>query len=132
MELGNLITNTSSMLDGIWVDFDTTSKVKIAKFDNPNYRAFVQGQRTEGAILEDGRASDELVDLMCNAMSETVLLDWEGFTLRGEEVPYSKEAAYRLLREFEPFRNQIILMAQTQQNFADEEFEEALNKIGPF
>jgi len=133
MDLGQLITDTTAMREGVWIDgFMGDARIKVAKFDNPDYRAYIQGHRIQEDATDGDQPSDALIDLMCKAMAETVLLDWENFTIRGEAVPYSKEAAYRLLSTFVPFRNQVIMYASQQKNFADQEFEEALDKIGPF
>jgi len=133
MDLGQFVNDTDSMLNGVWVDF-MDGRILIAKFGNPNYQAFIQGNRVPEAAVdfEGGKASDELVDLMCRGMAETVLLGWEGFTIRGEPVEYSTETAYRVLKQFDGFRNQVIAQSSQQAHFANEEFEEALNKIGPF
>lgn len=132
MELAQYITDTEAMKSGVWIDFQD-GRIRIAKFGNPDYLAFIQGRPVEdGGLDSDGKPTPELVDLMCRGLAEHVLLDWEGFTISGDDVPYSKEAAYQALRQFEGFRNQVIILSQQQSHFEDEEFKEAVSKITPF
>lgn len=132
MDLGQFVNDTETMKNGVWVPFMDDAEILIAKFNNPNYQAFIQGNRVSESAIEGDGVSDELVDLMCRAMAETVLLGWKNFTIKGEPVEYSPERAYRILKEFDGVRNMVIGLSSQQKHFADEEFEEALNKIGPF
>jgi len=72
------------------------------------------------------RLSEERgVEILCQALSETVILGWKNVQdENGEEIPFSIGAAKQLLLELPELRNVIFEEAQKISNFAKEKVEE--------
>ncbi|HPQ38574.1 MAG TPA: hypothetical protein PLW97_13105, partial [Synergistaceae bacterium] len=58
------------------------------------------------------------------AFVETVLLEWKGVELDGEELSFSKENALKLFRELPDLFNDLFNQAKSTANFRAAELEE--------
>jgi len=69
-----------------------------------------------------------LTNIYCKALSEYVLLDWDNVAnAKGENVPYSQEAAMQVLKSNEEFRDFVADIAGNQAMY-ETEFKEATAK----
>lgn len=110
--------------DGIWIDYGTF-KVKVAYAGGANRR---YNKRMEEltrphrrAILNDAFPKESQVDLLKQAVAETVILGWEGVEDNGVPVPFSPAAALDLFRKYEKFFEDILQQAQSFANFREED-----------
>lgn len=62
--------------------------------------------------------------LLIEAFAETVVLGWEGITKKGEDVPFSAEAAVKLFTDLPDLFNELREAAAKQSNFRAAEVEE--------
>lgn len=84
---------------GAWLDMGRGARVKIGRNGSRRFRETVARLLKENAHRAVNGAFPEDVqeELTLRAVSEAIVLDWEGFTLNGEPLPYSPENAYRVL-----------------------------------
>lgn len=138
MKLKNLKVNSARAQTGDWVgDLPGMDdlRLKVRGFSNADFGAVTsrevskvsreqrEGGRRDGAPLPHVREQ-----IMARAMVETILLDWDGLTDDdGTPIPYSKEAATKLLSDPDcrPFRDAVSLAAARVEEFAEEQVEAA-------
>lgn len=86
------------------------------RLDRANRRLMVKGEYPTAVAIK----------LLIEQVAEAVLIDWEGVVDRdGKDIPYSKEAAQRLLTELRVFRDGVVSMAQAIDSFRVEDREAA-------
>lgn len=135
MKLSSLQQNVNLETEGVWVDYDSEFKVKVARMGNPNFEAYVN--KMTKTFLGDGfsRGSEKIQDpqvlqeITQKAMAKTVLLDWAGLEDdEGNQIPYSPEKAYELLSDpkFKDFYRDITQIANNGKRYRDEGVEEAV------
>lgn len=97
-------TNTDKTQSGVWIEVeDSRFKVAYASTgSNPRYAAVLERRskpyrRKIDAGLIDNK---QLQKLYIGVFVDTILLDWENVQSKdGTDVPYSKEAALKLLND---------------------------------
>jgi hypothetical protein len=109
--------NTETQTEGLWREIDDgAAKLKIARFNNPEHQAYLRRLREENAKLLENPDSEEsqtkLNEIASKAMAAHILKDWEGIQdEEGNDLPYSKEAAYQLLSDYEEFSNLVFSLS---------------------
>lgn len=122
-------TNRESEEDGIWIDMNGTTKLKIRAF---NAKAVVDlrdkltkpFQTMIRAGLEIPEDKNEEIGL--KVIAGAILADWEGIEIDGTEIPYDADAAFMLLQKLPKFANFIAQNAMNTANFRDEVREDAV------
>ena len=91
---------------GTWETFQG-AEFLIASTSNFAFQEeFQKLQRPHQRQIDKGTLSPEISsEILCKAMATHVLLDWKNVEADGKEVPYSKEAAYRALKEHDELRS---------------------------
>lgn len=102
---------------GVWIDFGGGASIKIAAFDNPSFADAFRKATKPYNDLNKEIPEDDQIEIMSRTMSQFIVLDWKGIYDGDEELPYSNENAYRLLKELEWIRSKIITEAQKLDNF---------------
>lgn len=119
-------TDRESEEDGIWVDVDTTKRVKIrayaakavSELRDTLMRPYAMLQRTGTKIPDD--ASEEIG---LKVLAGSVIVDWSGIVgYEGEgdkakevPIPYSPDNAYDLLKAMPRFANFVIGIAMDRE-----------------
>lgn len=119
-------TNKQKEVEGVWQP-GPIGRYLVARNNNPNYTKLV-GELTKPyrKLIQIGRMDDKLLtSLICEAMSRTILLGWQGLIDDGKEVPYSQAEAKKRLEEDEDFREFVSLLSQQMSVYQDEEREAA-------
>ena len=114
-----------SIDDGVWTDYQNI-KVKIAYATNVKFmRAKQRLEQPHRRKIESNQmAPADQRKILCQAMGEALLLDWQGVKNRnGEDVPYSKKAAAQALLFDEAFRDFVMSFSVELGNFKAEEAE---------
>lgn len=132
MDLKALSTNETLEEEGVWQNLDATTRVKLARIGNTKWRdtyakltaPFDKVRRAVGK-LDDETAND----ILCEAMSVAVLLDWEGMTEGGVTLEYSQQSAKRILLEYKDLRNVIFELASDLTLFRNDAIEEAAGNL---
>uniref|UniRef100_A0AAU7VGF3 Pre-tape measure chaperone protein n=1 Tax=Dinoroseobacter phage vB_DshS_R26L TaxID=3161158 RepID=A0AAU7VGF3_9CAUD len=116
-DINDFRLDDDAVQNGVWVEFGGDASFKIAPFDNPSFEdAFRKANKPYNDL---GRKpnDDEQEEIMCRTMSQFIVLGWKGVFDGDDELPYSQEAAYRLLTELPRIRAKIITEAQKLENF---------------
>ena len=128
MDISKFQTNKSAEEEGIWVDVDGNgTRVKVARINNARYKKYFQKiTKPYKRQIRNGTLAEELAEkLLVDALANTILLDWKGFTKGGEDFPYSTDNARSFLQESADFRDFVSDAANEMENFRAEELEEA-------
>ena len=72
-------------------------------------------------IDQDTLPAETAQELLCRAMAEYILVNWEGVEDNGVVVPYSKETAFQALNTNAELRDFIQSIAVDTSQFVDEE-----------
>lgn len=108
-----------------WFKFDNDdAEFLIAPNDDPEFsqQSVYYGNKLQKRMTGDDPAlvkeindkaaikdNTEAVQSIIKVYAESCLLDWKNLTLDGENYPYSKENALKLLVNFPPIYNQVVL-----------------------
>ncbi len=119
-------TNPVLEEEGTWVQIGPGARLLVARLGNNRYRtAFKRLSKPHQAQLDRGALPDEIQEqILVKAMSETILLGWEGLEENGQPLPYSKDAALRLLGELKDFREDVLTIARQAEGYRLQQLEE--------
>lgn len=109
----------SSIDAGVWTDWNG-SKFLVAHISNMKFQKMLARlQQPHRKKLEQGSLDPQTNrDILCKALSETVLLDWKDVgSMSGQSVPYSAQNAYHALRADPEFRDYIAEFATQMANY---------------
>jgi hypothetical protein len=117
-----------SLIDtGVWAEYQG-GRFLIAHISNIRFqRELAKLQQPHRKKIEAGTLDPQTNrDLLCKAMAEGVLLDWQDVKSVGSDdpVPYSKEAGFKAISRDPEFRDFITEFAVNLQNYRNEEIEE--------
>jgi len=130
MDLSKFRTSPTAAEDGVIVDCGDGLKVRIARTGNPKHQKELQ--RLTKPFLrqyQNKTISDELVmEHSLQAFVGTVLISWEGLTIDGEDVPYSREKALEILadKQYKDFRTMLEGLAEEAEVFRAQEVAETV------
>lgn len=116
-DINDFKLDKSAKASGVWIEFGGDAAFKIAAFDNPSFTEAFRKATKPYNDLGKSIPEDDQLEIMCRTMSHHVVLDWRGVFDGDEELVYSPDAAYRLLKELEWIRSKIITEAQKLENF---------------
>lgn len=118
MDFNEFKTDTVAEVEGKWFPLKD-AKLKIARTGNPRYREKLRVElNIHQEAINKGLLDLELNDkLMVDILVDTILLDWDGFTLDKKALPYSKAKARELLLEHRDFREFVAATADKMDNF---------------
>jgi hypothetical protein len=108
---------------GVWQNVSDTCSILVARMNNARYNARFQelaGPKRE-IIRRSLISNEDAEELLLRVMSETILLDWKGVTEDGKPFPYTRENAYRLLKELPDFRMLVQGFAETADAYKKDE-----------
>lgn len=127
----------SKELEGVWEDFMGAS-FKVASSQSSEYKKELLRLSKKQNASQKGKKEDidieKNVDLICEAMANTLLLDWKGVGRIDEETgeivetPYSKENAKQALKDHYELREWVDAFASENENFKREYVEKVSKK----
>lgn len=112
---------------GRWFPF-RGGKVLVARNNSKRHKQAIMRARAPLASVIDARVplSDaQIEELTIKAMADAILLGWEGFSVDGVPLPYTRENAERMLTEYPDFRDEIAAISYAEENFRREAVEVA-------
>lgn len=121
-------TNEEAEVEGVWVDYLSDSRLKLARWDNEKAQtARFESYHNNEAILKskdkDGGttvADAKAKEIEINTLANYVLVGWEGIVDdEGNEIPYSSELAKEYLAESRDFRRDVTKMANSSTNYLE-------------
>lgn len=115
-------TDESKEREGVWVPLDGEGRIRIARTNNPLYREVMvrKVNRYKMAAKSKVIPEDDWITIVNELIAETILVDWEGITEKGQPLPYSVENAKRVLAELKDFREMVLSIADNMDNFKEE------------
>tara|TARA_R110000850_G_scaffold65363_3_gene146307 strand:- start:891 stop:1316 length:426 start_codon:yes stop_codon:yes gene_type:complete len=123
-DINDFMLDKEAKAAGVWIEMGGDASFKIASFDNPAFTdAFRKATKPYSDLGKD-IPEDDQIEIMSRCMSNFVVLDWKGVYDGKEELVYSVENAYRLLKELEWIRSKLITEAQKLENFRTKAKEE--------
>jgi hypothetical protein len=128
MDFSEVKVNNALAEGGVWMEHDDTTSFLVARMGNKKFQTYFQKLiRPYQRQFDAGKLSAEKqTDIMCKCMAKTVLLDWRGLTMDGEEIEYSEERAYELLsmEGADEFRDLVTSYAQDAEAYRNDTLEE--------
>ena len=121
--------------EGIWLKFPNNRKIHILRAGGSNKkfsRVLSRSIKPYRRQLDKGTLDPEVSDeLMINVYLDTVVLGWSGFQdAEGNDIPYSREAAYALFKAMPEMFDELMAFASDLAMFQDQEVEEAGKVLG--
>jgi hypothetical protein len=124
----NTVTDEKAEIEGIWMDYDGGSRVKLARFNNEKaQRMRMEWYQENKALLEaladKGEEGEQQREDLFKAgeakiMSEAVLLDWDGFEdLEGKKVKHTQKTAEQYLLLSKDFRKDMSMMSGNRDKY---------------
>lgn len=103
MELKSYVYDDAAIHDGRWFNFIDNSKIKLRSLTSKeSERSKRELDIRYGVSRRNNLNQDQLLDYTRDHLVESIIIDWSGFVMGGQEFPYSKENAALLLKEY-PF-----------------------------
>lgn len=99
-------TNEKLETVGVWhnLNADGSSRIKVARMDNPKYQQAMQLLYSEYAEELQKEPEAERLEpdsltrkIMAKGMAQAILVDWEGISYKGKVLKYTKENAEKVL-----------------------------------
>lgn len=124
----NTITDEKAELEGIWMDYEGGSRVKLARFNNEKAQAMrIEWYQENKAQLEalEGKGEDaeaKRTEMFkqgeAKVMAEAVLLGWEGFEdAAGKPVEHTTKTAEQYLLMSKDFRKDMSMMSGNRDKY---------------
>ena len=127
MELHITPVDHKAQEDGTWA-FYRGVRLLIARNNNPRFKAsFRRLSKPYERDLEKGTLPEETSEhILCRSMAEGILVGWDEttFVINGEQIEYSIDSAYNLLKNDPDCRDFINEFAGEVSNFLRTEQEE--------
>jgi len=124
MRIGEFAFNKELEVEGRWVEEIEGLRLKIARLNNPPYKAYIRknGRRISKA---NGRMDFDAADEIAKkAFSKFILLGWENLQDdEGNDIPYSSEKALELMTEYDEFYSMITEHASNAEAYKQNEME---------
>lgn len=109
--------------DGVWVDLqdDGSVAIKVAKIGTLDYLNTVNkfSRKYQAQARLNRMTAEQIVELNARVLSDCILLDWKGIEEDGNPIPYTRENAYRILKEYDDLRSMVEAHANDSDLFQD-------------
>jgi hypothetical protein len=119
MDIDNAFANPTAENEGVWIDYRDGSKVKIARIGSLAFTKAYDAALKPHRRRQRAGTMDTVTEtrILCEVVSRTILLGWEGFTQLGKEWKYSQKRAFDLLWGSLDFRNEVVELATAEETF---------------
>lgn len=124
---GLLTLDKSKTTQGVEIDIGDGIKITVAKFGNPKFQDYWRAiTKPYQRQIDNGTISDDDMEaLLIDAMAHTILLGWDGITVKGKKFPHNVGNAVTLMTDLEEFRNIVAEESRKFANYRAEQMEEA-------
>lgn len=117
--------------DGVWVEYDETTKFLIGGMNTPRYRRVYREALDKARTIKRSRITDEQSDAInIEVMAKAVLLDWQGVHMDGAIYPATDENKIYVLTNCPQVREFIVARSTNFELFKRETVEEAKAQLG--
>ncbi len=111
-ELSTLKTDTAAEVSGVWTpDAGNGFQLKLARIGNVEYtKEMAKIAATTNTLGGGDKLSDILNDpqKLAGVLAKTILKDWRGLDLGGQNMPYSYDNAVKAMVEYPDFQDYVI------------------------
>lgn len=128
-------TDSAAETQGLWIEMGDNALIKIARLGHPKHEEVMK--RLRQPHVASLRAGIDLptnvsMALTIEALAEAILIDWKGIQDDdGKEIPYSKEAAIKLLTDLPDFRDKVVFLSSQHETFRKSALENAAKNSEP-
>lgn len=125
MDLRAYRTDRAAEEEGVWIDLDDQTTVRVARSNSKRFaEALNKHRKPHRQAIRSGTLPEETADaIVIGAIADAVLLDWKGLQEDGKEVPATLENRVRVLSQYPDFRNVVAELAADMANFRAAEIE---------
>ncbi len=128
-KLSAIRTDTGKENDGVWIPFELGIELKIARWNNPKFKALQDTLTDRRKVLLDKvfLPEEAALDVEKEAVAQTILLDWRNVEGEdGQPLAYSAEAAVKLFKdpEYKDLYTFVRWSAMQKENFRKQAKEE--------
>lgn len=124
LDLDDIAIDLEAEVQGTWVRFAQDTRVKLARYGNPDHDTYIQKLRAPyltGKLTQQD-IPDEVAEMILNkSLAYCLIKDWQGLTRGGEAVQFTPETALQLFqdRKYKTFRDQCVYECQEIANFRE-------------
>lgn len=121
-------TDSTKEIEGQWTSYYNVDLL-IARTSKPSYTNELMrvSKSIKNKLDRNAVNNDEMTEIMCRAISKHLLLGWKNFRIGEDDIEYSRENAYHLLKNDLDLRNFVLEYAEDASNYHREEIDE---KVG--
>ena len=130
LDIVDFIPDTQSVEDGVWVDLDEDTKVKVEYMSPDAYQnELIKRQRRirNPNLLERG---DYLRGIE-NDLLRAHIMDWSGMKKGGKDFPFSMENLDFVIKVVPDIRSALLRIVQDVSNFTAKQREEGEKNLPP-
>lgn len=112
--------------NGVWVNLGHGLEVLVARMGNSRYQSLLDAllKPHQRQIQRNTMDRDVLNDIILQAVSKAVLLDWKGANADGKPLAYSPDVGLAYLRKYKDFREDVLFAAGQMETFRAEQLED--------
>lgn len=117
---GEYETDKDAEENGVWVDFPSGARVRIARWMCQRHRDELERLRRpyQDSLRAGGKIPAEKTEEINNkAASVALILDWEGVFISGKLTSYTPDLGEKVLKELEDFKEDVFQAAMLRQTF---------------
>lgn len=112
--------------EGVEVQLDEEAFITVRRSNNDKFKKLLTSLRKPyEQRIQRGRMDQKVLDdLTLKAVSQEVLIGWRGIKDGGKTVKYSPDAAYKLMKKYEDFQEDVLTAANERETFRKQVVEE--------
>lgn len=114
--------------EGIWVDISDDARIKVASVKTDRYKrrlAELSAPYRHMITTRTEAAQKKISEITARAIADVIIINWEGIQNNdGEEIPYSRDTAYKLLKDYPAFADMVYAIASDDAVFKPSVIEE--------
>lgn len=120
------IFKTNKVLEssGVWFDISEEIGFLISRFGSSNQKAkalTAKYYKPYAALVQNGGMPEEKsTEISLRVFVESCMIDWKGIQIDGVEVPFSHEAALKLLKEMPDLADTLMTHASNSANYKED------------
>lgn len=127
MNLEELRLDLDGAEEGIWFPFGEDCDIRIARWGNKSHQKVLKKlDEKHGRKIRAGAINDETARQIMQEQWPSIVKDWRGLYLKGEDLNYSPDAVRDLARnpQYEAFFARIERIAKAEENYRVENIAE--------
>lgn len=131
MEIANMLVDPTLEQDGVWVEYDETTKFLIGSLNSKRYRKIYREALDKARKVSRSNLTDDQSDAInIEVMAKAVLLDWQGVVMKGAAFPATEANKIYVLTNCPQVREFIVSRSTNFELFKREQVEEAKAQLG--